>query len=151
MQVTILCQFPNINGGMNYKMFLLSLYPQAHQLAIFTYSMKLVAFACNQDLASLGFFPYAILFSQSQINNPDPQMFFFIKKTLWPFSWMGFNCFPLREESKQSQALVARKCNSFHAVCKYSQLVGLGVQPQQQHYAIYTPIYVWKQYFQLLN
>ena len=61
-------------------MFLLWLYPQTHQLAIFTYSMKRVAFACNQGLALLGFFPYAILFSQSQINNPDPQMFFFIKK-----------------------------------------------------------------------
>ena len=27
----------------------------------------------------------------------------------------------------------------------------LGVQPQQEHFAIYTLIYVWKQYFQLLN
>ena len=61
-------------------MFLLWLYPQTHQLAIFTYSIKRVAFACNQGLALLGFFPYTILFSQSQINNPDPQMFFFMKK-----------------------------------------------------------------------
>ena len=29
--------------------------------------------------------------------------------------------------------------------------MGLGVQPQQEHFAIYTLIYVWKQYFQLLN
>ena len=42
--------------------------------------MKRVALACNQGLALLGFFPYTILFPQSQINNPDPQMFFFIKK-----------------------------------------------------------------------
>ena len=29
--------------------------------------------------------------------------------------------------------------------------MGLGVQPQQEHFTIYTLIYVWKQYFQLLN
>ena len=29
--------------------------------------------------------------------------------------------------------------------------MGQGVQPQQEHFAIYTLIYVWKQYFQLLN
>ena len=63
-------------------MFLLWLYPQTHQLAIFTYSIKRVAFACNQGLALLGFFPYTILFSQSQINNPDPQMFLYHGKKI---------------------------------------------------------------------
>ena len=29
--------------------------------------------------------------------------------------------------------------------------MGLGVQPQQEHFAIYTFICVWEQYFQLLN
>ena len=29
--------------------------------------------------------------------------------------------------------------------------MGLGVQPQEEHFAIYTLIYVWIQYFQLLN
>ena len=29
--------------------------------------------------------------------------------------------------------------------------MGLGLQPQQEHFAIYTFIYVWKQCFQLLN
>ena len=29
--------------------------------------------------------------------------------------------------------------------------MGLGVQPQQEYFAIYTLIYVWKQCFQLLN
>ena len=29
--------------------------------------------------------------------------------------------------------------------------MGVGIQPQQEHFAIYTLIYVWKQYFQLLN
>ena len=29
--------------------------------------------------------------------------------------------------------------------------MGLGVQPQQKHFTIYTLICVWKQYFQLLN
>ena len=29
--------------------------------------------------------------------------------------------------------------------------MGLVVQPQQDHFAIYTLVYVWKQYFQLLN
>ena len=105
MQVTILCQFkileilfPNINEGINCKIFLLWLYPQTHQLAIFTYSMKRVALASSQGLASLGFFPCAILFFQSQINNPDPQMFLFIKKKrlYGPFSWMGFNCLKAR-------------------------------------------------------
>ena len=71
-------------------MLVLWLYPQTHQLAIFTYSMKQVAFACNQDLAWLGFFSYVILFSQSQINNPDPLMFFFMKKKLYgPFHGWG--------------------------------------------------------------
>ena len=28
---------------------------------------------------------------------------------------------------------------------------GWGLEPQQEHFAIYTPIYVLKQYFQLLN
>ena len=60
--------------------------------------MKLVAFACNQDLASLGFFPYAILFSQSQINNPDPQMFFFIKKLYGPFHGWGSTASRLEQE-----------------------------------------------------
>ena len=32
-----------------------------------------------------------------------------------------------------------------------SQLMGLGAQSQQKHFAVYTLIYVWKQYFQLLN
>ena len=72
--------FQNINEGINCKMFLLWLYPQTHQLAIFTYSMKRIAFVSNQGLTFLGFFPYAILYSQSWINNPDPQMFFFYEK-----------------------------------------------------------------------
>ena len=29
--------------------------------------------------------------------------------------------------------------------------MGLGAQRQQERFAIYTLIYVWKQYFQLLN
>ena len=29
--------------------------------------------------------------------------------------------------------------------------MGLGVQPQQERFTIYTLIYVWEQYFQLLN
>ena len=29
--------------------------------------------------------------------------------------------------------------------------MGLGAQPQQEHFAIYTLICLWKQYFQLLN
>ena len=30
--------------------------------------------------------------------------------------------------------------------------MGLGAQPQEQeHFAIYTVIYIWKQYFQLLD
>ena len=33
-----------------------------------TASMKRIALASSQDLALLGFFPYAILFSQSLIN-----------------------------------------------------------------------------------
>ena len=72
-------------------MFLLWLYPQTQQLAIFTYSMERVALAFSQGLALLGFFLFEILFSQSQINNPDPQMFLFIKKkkTLWPFFMDG--------------------------------------------------------------
>ena len=71
-------------------MFLLWLYPQTHQLAIFTYSMKRVAFTCNQGLALLGFFPYAVLFPQSQINNPYPQMFFFIKRNFMALFMDGF-------------------------------------------------------------
>ena len=47
--------------------------------------------------------------------------------------------------------LVAAKCDSFLAACKYRQLMGLGVQLQQENFAIYTLIYVWKQYFQLSN
>ena len=48
--------------------------------------MKRVALASSQGLGLLGFFPYAILFSQSWINDLDPQMFLFMKKkkTLWP-------------------------------------------------------------------
>ena len=71
-------------------MFQLWLYPQTHQLAIFTYSMKRVALASSQGLALLGFFPCTILFSQSKINNPDPQMFlFYEKQTLRPFFMDG--------------------------------------------------------------
>ena len=67
-------------------MFVLWLFPQTHQLAIYTQSMiKRVALVSSQVLALLGFFPYTILFSQSQINHPDPQMFFYRKKNLWPF------------------------------------------------------------------
>ena len=66
------------------------MYPQTHQLAIFIYSMKRVALPCSQGLTLLGFFSQAILFSQSQINNPDPQMFLFMKKkTLWHFFMDG--------------------------------------------------------------
>ena len=65
--------------------------------------------------------------------------------------WLG-KWYCVKEKSKQSYALAAGKYDSFHAVCKYSYLMGLGVQPQRKHFAIYTPIYyVWKQYFQLLN
>ena len=60
--------------------------------------MKRVALACGQALAFAWiFFPYAILFSQSWINNPDPQMFLFMKKRLYgPFSWMKFNRLKVR-------------------------------------------------------
>ena len=47
--------------------------------------------------------------------------------------------------------MVIKFCDSFHAICKYSQLMGLGAQTKQEYFAIYTLIYVWKQYFQLLN
>ena len=41
----------------------------------------------------LWFFPYAIFF----INDPDAQMFLFMKKRLYdPFPWMGFNCLKAR-------------------------------------------------------
>ena len=43
------------------------------------YNMKRVALACSKDLALVGFFPYKILSSQSQIVN-DPKMFLFMKK-----------------------------------------------------------------------
>ena len=52
---------------------------------LFTYCMKRIALASSQGLALLGFFPNAILFSQSLINTDifllyddkrhDPQMF----------------------------------------------------------------------------
>ena len=45
-----------------------------------TYSIERVALAYNQALAFLGFSPYAILFSLSWINNPDPHMFVLMKK-----------------------------------------------------------------------
>ena len=53
--------------------------------------MKRVALACSQGLALLRFFPYAILFSQSKVNDPDTQMYvpFYDKKTLWPFFMDG--------------------------------------------------------------
>ena len=65
-------------------MLLLWLYPQTktHQLPILTYSMKRVALACSQGLALLGFFPCTIIFFQSQINDPDPQMFLFYGKKI---------------------------------------------------------------------
>ena len=105
-------------------MFLLWLYPQTHQLAIFTYSMKRVAFACNQGLALLGFFPYAILFPQSQINNPDPRMFFFIKKTLWLFSWMGFNCLKAR-----MRTTLRRQFTFYHQLSSQKFLALIFYQP----------------------
>ena len=109
-------------------MFLLWLYPQTHQLAIFTYSMKRVAFACNQGLALLGFFPYAILFSQSQINNPDPQMFFFYEKiTLWPFLWMGFNCLKAR-----TRTTLRRQFTFYHQLSSQELLVLIFYRPQGQ-------------------
>ena len=36
-------------------------------------------------------------------------------------------------------------------LCVNGQLMGLGAQSQQKHFAVYTLIYVWKQHFQLLN
>ena len=66
----------------------LSLDPLTSYISIH-YSMKRVALACSQDLALFGFFPYKILFSQSQIIN-DPKMFLFMKKRLYgPFSLNG--------------------------------------------------------------
>ena len=38
---------------------------------LFTYSMKDIALASSQGLALLGFFPHAILYSQSLINAGD--------------------------------------------------------------------------------
>ena len=63
----------------------------ASQLAIYTYStMKRVALASSQGIALLGFFPHAILFPQSQINDPDPQMFFsMIKRVFMSFFMDG--------------------------------------------------------------
>ena len=58
----------------------------------------------------------------------------------------------LRKGRIQAQlSLGCSQVQLFHAVCQYSSLMGLMVQPQQEHFAIYTLIYVWKQYFQLLN
>ena len=45
--------------------------------------MKRLALASSQRLALLGFFPYAISFSQSLINDPDSQIFYFIEKRLY--------------------------------------------------------------------
>ena len=66
---------------------------------LFAYSMKKVAFASSQGLALIGFFPCAILFSQSQINDHkvliDPQMFLFIKKKDFMALFMGGVQLPL--------------------------------------------------------
>ena len=42
--------------------------------------MKRVTLASSQGLVLLGFFPYAIIFSQSEVNDLDPQMFLFMKE-----------------------------------------------------------------------
>ena len=52
------------------------------------------------------------------------------------------------EESKQSKAL-AGKCDSFHTVNRW--WVWRQAAQLQENFAIYTLIFVWKQYFQLLN
>ena len=89
MQVTIFCQFNSWKYCFQKQMRIYigkcsccGCTPRPiSQLATFTYSMmKQITLASNQSLALLGFFPYAIFFSQSQTNDPDPHMFLFKKK-----------------------------------------------------------------------
>ena len=80
MQVTIFCHleleilFPNINEGVlhyvkRYCCLVVVAVPLDPFLAqLFTCSMKQIALTSSQGLVLLGFFPYAILFSQLLIN-----------------------------------------------------------------------------------
>ena len=49
----------------------------------------------------------------------------------------------------QNKALAAGKCDSFHTV-NSKWVWGQAAQPQK-NFVTYTLIYVWKEYFQLLN
>ena len=86
--------------------------------------------------------------AQSQRMFKNQGLFIQVKRYLSALISDWENNIPYFEESKQSEALTG-KCNSFHTV--NSRWVWGQVVQSQENFAIYTLIYIWKQFFRLLN